>query len=68
MPIRPSATGGALEIGAPEPLFVTRVGGALQGVNSQQYTASPDGRFLMNTVVEASSPLTVILNWAPPRP
>jgi hypothetical protein len=67
VPVRPSTGGDTLELGTPEPLFATRVGGALQVVNSQAYMVAPDGqRFLMNTVVEQSpTPLTVILNWQP---
>jgi len=32
-----------------------------------QYVVAPDGRFLMNAVVEDAnaSPITVILNWKP---
>jgi len=62
--------GQTVEAGAPVPLFVTRVGGALQGNNRQQYMVSPDGqRFLMNNVAEEAntSPITVILNWKPTR-
>ena len=54
-----------LDVGTPVPLFVTRIGGAWQGNNRQQYMVAPDGqRFLMNTVVaEATSTITVIQNW-----
>jgi hypothetical protein len=48
------------------PLFRTRVGGAVQGINRQQYMVSADGkRFLMNMLVEdaSGSPISVILNW-----
>ena len=67
VPIRLSASGQAVEAGTPVPLFTTHIGGAVQGVDRQQYMVSPDGqRFLMNTVTEeATSPLTVILNWKP---
>ena len=67
-PIQFAANGQAVEAGAPVPLFATRVGGAVQGFNRQQYMVSPDGqRFLMNTVTEEAntSPVTVILNWKP---
>ena len=65
VPIQVASGGRDVEIGAPVPLFVTRVGGAVQGVTRQQYVVSPDGlRFLMNTVTdEGTSPITVILNW-----
>jgi Tol biopolymer transport system component/DNA-binding winged helix-turn-helix (wHTH) protein len=51
----------------PEPpvsLFATRVGGAVHSNDRQQYVVSLDGkRFLMNTLTESTSPITVILNW-----
>ena len=67
VPIRIASNGQTVEAGAPIPLFTTRVGGAVQGTNRQQYMVSPDGqRFLMNTIAEeAASPITVILNWKP---
>ena len=68
VPIRFASNGQALEAGTPVPLFATRVGGAVQYANRQQYMVSPDGqRFLMNTVTEepSASPITVILNWKP---
>jgi len=54
-----------VDVSSPTPLFDTRVGGALQGNLGQQYVVSPDGnKFLMNTITEeATSPITVILNW-----
>jgi hypothetical protein len=65
--IRAGADGQSLDIGSPQPLFTTHVGGALQAANRQQYVVSHDGtRFLMNTVREGSAPpITVILNWRP---
>jgi len=66
VPIRLASNGQSVEADAPVPLFPTRVGGAVQGTNKQQYAVSADGqRFLMNTIVgEAmTSPITVILNW-----
>jgi hypothetical protein len=44
---------------------MTHVGGAVQGINRQQYLVSSDGqRFLMDTVVdEGISPIAIILNW-----
>ncbi len=68
VPIRLPSNGQSVEADAPVPLFPTRVGGAVQGTNKQQYVVSADGqRFLMNTVVTeaGASPLTVILNWKP---
>ena len=68
VPIGLASKGQAVEPGAPVPLFATHVGGAVQGINRQQYMVSPDGqRFLMNTVTQeaSTSPITVILNWKP---
>ena len=55
----------AIEVGAPVPLFPTRVVGGAVNVQRQQYVVSPDGqRFLINTVLEESgaSRITIILN------
>jgi len=59
--------GQAIDVGRPEALFATRVGGAVQARNRQQYDVSEDGqRFLMNvTSQESVSTITVILNWRP---
>jgi Tol biopolymer transport system component len=70
VPIALPSNGGSPEAGAPVPLFATRVGGAVQSFSRQQYVVSPDGqRFLMNTILQgaAISPITVIVNWTPPR-
>jgi serine/threonine protein kinase len=66
-PIRFTSDGQSIEPSSPTPLFATHIGGAVQGTNRQQYVVSPDGqRFLMNTITEqATSPITVILNWKP---
>ncbi|MBI4472755.1 MAG: protein kinase [Acidobacteria bacterium] len=66
--IRTASNGKTLEAGTPVPLFNTRIGGAVQGNDRQQYMVSPDGRrFLMSTLTEeaTSSPITIILNWKP---
>jgi eukaryotic-like serine/threonine-protein kinase len=65
VPIRVPSNGQAMEIGAPVPLFPTRVIGGAVNVLRQQYVVSPDGqKFLINTVPEdsGSSRITVILN------
>jgi eukaryotic-like serine/threonine-protein kinase len=70
VPIQFALDGRSVNAGTPVPLFATRVGGAVQASNPQQYVASPDGqRFLMNTLPEEgnASPITVILNWHPER-
>ena len=44
-------------------LFHAKVG-PLQGVALPSYIAWPDGRFLIDTVIEETpSPLRIILNW-----
>src|SRR5262249_42463994 len=54
------------EVGAPAPLFMTRISGFRQGINRQQYAVDAAGRFLMNTIIEEpASPITLILNWKP---
>jgi Tol biopolymer transport system component len=63
--VRPMANRGMLELGTPVPLFLTHVpDGAVQGGGGrQQYDVSADGqRFLVNTVPEASTPITLVLN------
>jgi len=64
-PIR--LAGVALEPGAPVELFNPRIFGS--GVDAQQgrqYDVAPDGRFLINTVLdEAAAPITLIQNWRP---
>jgi hypothetical protein len=32
--------------------------------SNHEYAVSPDGRFLVNALVEDPSPITLILNWA----
>jgi dipeptidyl aminopeptidase/acylaminoacyl peptidase len=54
--------------GAPVPLFRPRIvnGGTAPYA---EYDVAPDGRFLINTVVdEAVPPITIIQNWKPPVP
>jgi eukaryotic-like serine/threonine-protein kinase len=65
VPVRLDSNTHTAQFGEPAPLFRTRVGGAVQDIQKQQYVVSPDGQqFLMNTIIEeATSPITVILNW-----
>jgi Tol biopolymer transport system component len=66
VPIQLTPDGKTMQFHAPTPLFLTRVGGALQSAGTvQQYAVSPDGeRFLMNNVVEGPAPpINIILNW-----
>jgi hypothetical protein len=64
-PIELAPDGSSIDVGAPMPLFATHIGGAVRGVDRQQYMVSSDGqRFLMNTVIEEpTSPIIVLLNW-----
>ena len=60
-------TEATLELGAPMALFPTRIYGG--GVDTQlgwQDNVAPDGRFLINTVLEtADAPITLLMNWNP---
>ena len=60
-------SGPAVVPGVPVVLFPTRVvGGGVDAVQARQYDVAPDGRFLINTVVEsAAAPITIIQNWNP---
>lgn len=70
VPISFSADGETAEPGRPEPLFATDVGSSAPNTNRQQYAVSPDGQsFVLNSALDTArtSPITVILNWKPPR-
>jgi serine/threonine protein kinase/Tol biopolymer transport system component len=66
VPVTVSPDGKTLNLGVPVPLFGTRLASGA-GVNAgrPEYAVAPDGRFLMNTVVEdtAPPPITIVLNW-----
>ena len=51
----------------PAALFPTRiVGGGLDAQQARQYDVAPDGRFLINTVVDGTdAPIRLVLNWNP---
>jgi serine/threonine protein kinase len=62
--------GSVVEAGSPVALFQTRILGGGTNIDlGQQYDVAPDGRLLMNVVVEevAATPITVVLNWAARR-
>jgi Tol biopolymer transport system component len=64
--VTPGADGQPPDASAPVPLFQTRLAsGPGIAVGQHQYAIAPDGRFLLNTVVDESSasPITVVLNW-----
>ena len=57
-----------IEQGAPVPLFHTRIVGGGTEVNlGIQFAVSPDGRILINTLLEdvGASPITLLQNWTP---
>lgn len=58
---------GALEPGAPVPLFQARiVGGDAGNQVDRQYDEARDGRFLINAELEgAAAPITLVMNWSP---
>jgi hypothetical protein len=60
------ADGKTFNLGVPVPLFQTRLAtGANVLPGRAQYAVAPDGRFLLNTIVDntAPSPITVVVNW-----
>jgi dipeptidyl aminopeptidase/acylaminoacyl peptidase len=65
-----TVNGAALEPpGAPVALFQTRIlGGGVDSQQGKQYDVSPDGRFLINTVLADTNPapITILQNWHPP--
>ena len=58
--------GATLEPGTPVAFFQTRIqGGGSDPSTGLQYDVARDGRFLINTITsDATSPITLILNWA----
>ena len=62
-----TVTGSTLEPGAPVVLFPTRIfGGGVDAQQGRQYDVAPDGRFLINTVLdERRAPITLLQNWNP---
>jgi hypothetical protein len=69
VPLSPGSDTRSLIPGAPIRLFRVRLAtGAYilnAGVNARaQYAVAPDGRFLLNAVVDVeASPITIVLNW-----
>jgi serine/threonine protein kinase/Tol biopolymer transport system component len=63
-----TAAGAILEPGTPVPLFQTHIyGGGSDNAQGWQYDVAPNGRFLINTVLdEAAGPITLLQNWIPP--
>jgi hypothetical protein len=58
--------GETLEPGDPVPLFQARIAGRTTSISRPQYDVAPDGRFLINTMLDTSaSPITLLMNWNP---
>ena len=65
-----TVTGPTLAPGAPVALFPTRIlgGGAGFGLG-RSYDVAPDGRVLINPVLDVeAAPITLLTNWRPPSP
>jgi hypothetical protein len=61
-----AATGTPLEPGVPVALFPTRiVGGGVDDGQRRQYDVTRDGRFAINTVLDAAAPITLLRHWNP---
>jgi Tol biopolymer transport system component len=63
-----AATGSTVVPGKPAALFQTNAvgGGTDAGERGRQYDVAPDGRFLINRVLNTgASPITLIQNWNP---
>jgi Tol biopolymer transport system component len=58
-----TVAGSTLAPGAPVVLFPTRISADAQ--QGRQYDVAPDGRFLINTVLDAAAtpPITLLQNW-----
>ena len=62
-----TVTGSTVAPGAPVALFPTRIyAGGADAAQGRQYDVTRDGRFLINTVLDAASaPITLLMNWHP---
>jgi hypothetical protein len=62
-----TVAGSAVVPGTPVTLFQTHVtGGGIDNTQGRQYDVAPDGRFMINRVLDsAAAPITLILNWNP---
>ena len=58
--------GATLEPGEPVPLFQARIALRTTSNSRPQYDVAPDGRFLVNAVLDSgASPITLLMNWNP---
>ncbi|MGB6451380.1 MAG: TIR domain-containing protein [Steroidobacteraceae bacterium] len=62
-----AVTGSTVVPGAPATLFQTNVlGGGTDTAQGRQYDVAPDGRFMINRVLDtAIAPITLVQNWSP---
>jgi Tol biopolymer transport system component len=61
-----TVNGATLVAGTPAKLFQTKILGGGETPSGREYDVAPDGRFLINTVVNsAAAPITLIQNWNP---
>lgn len=62
-----AVVGDTIDPGVPTMLFRTRIlGGGADIQLGRQYDVAPDGRFLINTVLDtAAAPITLLMNWRP---
>jgi serine/threonine protein kinase len=68
VPVQLDVANSTATIGTPVPLFTAPLGGSPQSEINRQYSVSPDDRrFLLDTRLEITLPITVILNWKPKR-
>ena len=63
-----TVSGSTLAAGVPVVLFPTRILGGGRGPGlGRSYDVAPDGRFLINTVLDVdAAPITLLMNWRPP--
>jgi Tol biopolymer transport system component len=54
-----------VKAGKPVSLFTLPLGGSPQAGFRRHYDVSEDGRFLVDTALEVTLPITVLLNWRP---
>jgi len=68
MAVSIQVTGDSLEPGTPVALFQTLIYGGGLDINTggAQFDVSPDGRFLVNTIIDSTVlPITILQNWKP---
>jgi Tol biopolymer transport system component len=66
MAVSVTASSSSFAAGTPVALFPVAPPSGAGTANKHQYMVSSDGRFLVNTVLN-DPPITVLLNWKPPR-